>query len=115
MTTPHPLAAAILLTAAALVAGCAPDVIAPASTRDGVSPILAAPAPAPAPTAVPCLCPAPQVCDGTAGPCICPDAPADVDADCLPGERIALCGDALPPPCRRAHSANAEHVACCQD
>lgn len=119
MTTPHPLAAAILLTAAALAAGCAPSVVAPDPGGESADHATIEEEGAPsrplsnAPNSLPCLCPAPQVCDGAA--CLCPDAPERVEADCAPGERVALCGDTMPPPCRRAHSANAEHVACCQD
>ncbi len=126
MTTLHPLAAALLLAAATLAAGCAPSVVAPDPGGESADHATieeeGAGAPSPpsrplssTPASLPCLCPAPQVCDGAAGACLCPDAPERVEADCAPGERIALCGDTMPPPCRRAHSANAEHVACCVD
>lgn len=114
----HYRLAALLLAAAA--AGCAPSVVVDATDpaeegadratieEDG-APIGAVSA------SLPCLCPAPQVCDSANGVCICPDAPERVEADCAPGERVALCGDAMPLPCRRAHEANAEHIACCID
>ncbi len=77
-------------------------------------------APAPAPShAAPRSCPAPQLPAPTptpeSGACWCPDAPEGVEAVCGEGERAALCGDTMPPPCRRAPMANAEHVACCAD
>lgn len=118
MMTSHPLAAALLLTSTTLTAGCAPSVVAPdpgGESADHATVEEEAPSRplSNAPASLPCLCPAPQVCDGAA--CLCLDAPERVEADCAPGERIALCGDTMPPPCRRAHSANAEHVACCVD
>lgn len=95
------------------LAGCGPSVtvehVPPPDDVELVSVRLDMPIPG-------CLCPAPQACDPeSAGACRCPDAPADVEAACNEGERVAMCGDLIPPACHRAPMSSAERVVCCQD
>ena len=108
-TTIAPMLACALLP----LTGCGPSITVEQAPPPDAAELASAPFDVPLPG---CPCPAPQACDPeSAGACRCPDAPADVEAVCDEGGRVAMCGDSMPPACHRAAITNGERVACCTD